>query len=325
MSLKYPYLLLLLLVYIPLVWWWLAPRKSHYAAMGLSSLKAFKGGKAKGRAWLIPAARILELASIGFLIVALARPQKTDHLTNSHIYGTDIVIALDISESMMNGDINPTRFDAAKTTAKEFISNRPNDNMGLVVFAGEAISIMPLTNDLFALQNAVDGVRMGQLANGTAIGDGLTSAINRVLNGKAKSKSIILITDGTNNAGDVAPSTAAEIAALKGIKVYTIGVGHDGKSVYVDPYGFSSTTIDTPIDEETLKEIASATDGKYFRATDSHALRDVFGEIDSLEKTGMDTESFQRTEEAFMPWVIAALCCFGLVLLLRYTILTKIP
>lgn len=325
MTLKYPFLLLLLLIYIPLVLWWLWPRRSHYASLGISSLSAFRGIKSGGRAWLITVSRILELAAMGFIIVALARPQKTDSLTNSHIYGTDIVIALDISESMMNADIAPSRFEAAKKTAKEFIRNREQDNIGLVVFGGEALSIMPLTNDLLALQTAVDGVKVGQLLNGTAIGDGLTSAINRVLNGQAVSKSIILITDGTNNTGDVAPSTASDIAALKGIKVYTIGVGNDGKSVYVDPYGFSTTTIDTPIDEQTLKEIASKTGGEYFRATDANALEEIFEQIDNLEKTSMDVESIQRTEEAFMPWILAALCCFGAVLLLRFTFLVKTP
>lgn len=325
MTLKYPYLLLLLLIYLPLVWWWLGGKRSHYASLGLSSLSAFKGRKVNGRVWLIPVSRVLQLAAIGFLIVALARPQKMDYLSNSHVFGTDIVIALDISESMNNNDIAPSRFRAAQETAKEFIRNRSQDNMGIVVFAGEALSIMPLTNDLLALQNAVDGVKTGQLSNGTAIGDGIVSSINRVLNGQASSKSIILITDGTNNTGDVSPSTAADIAALKGIKVYTIGVGKDGKSTYVDPYGFATTTIDTPIDEQSLQDIASKTGGKYFRATDADALGGVFEEIDSLEKTSMDVENFSRTEEAFMPWVLAALCCFGLVLLVRYSLLIKIP
>lgn len=325
MTLKYPYLLLLLLVYIPLIWFWLGSKHGHYASLSISSLKAFKGKRVGGRAILIPVVRIVELAAIGFLIVALARPQKQDYMTNSHILGTDIVLALDISESMSNNDIQPSRFEAAKATAGDFIRNRAQDNMGLVIFAGEALSIMPLTNDLLALQNAVNGIKMGELANGTAIGDGLVSAINRILNGKAKSKSIILLTDGTNNTGDVAPSTAADIAALKGIKVYTIGIGRDGKSVYVDPYGLTRTSIDTPIDEVTLKEIAQKTGGEYFRVTDAHALDRVFKEIDKLEKTSMDVENYQRTDEAFMPWVIAALCCFAFVLLLRYTLLTKIP
>lgn len=325
MTLKYPYLLLLLLLYIPLLWFWLGSKRSHYASLSLSSLKAFAGKKVGGRAFLIPVCRVLELAAIGLLIVALARPQRQHYLTNSHILGTDIVLALDISESMSNADISPTRFEAAKTTANDFIRNRAQDNMGLVIFAGEALSIMPLTNDLIALQNAVNNVKMGQLSNGTAIGDGLVSAINRVLNGTAKSKSIILLTDGTNNTGDVAPSTAADIAALKGIKVYTIGIGLDGKSVYVDPYGLARTSIDTPIDEETLKEIASKTGGEYFRVTDANALARVFKEIDKLEKTRMDVENYQRTDEDFMPWVLAALCCFGLMLIIRYTLLIKIP
>lgn len=325
MTLKYPYLLLLLIILLPLIWYWFGAKKTHFPSLGVSSLTAFKSRKFGGLAILFPVCKVLELVAIGCLIVALARPQKTDTLTNSQILGTDIVLALDVSESMQNFDIRPSRFEAAKSTAIDFIRHRNQDNMGLVIFAGDAISIMPLTNDLMALQNAVKGVKTGQLANGTAIGDGLVSAINRVLNGQAKSKSIILLTDGTNNAGDVAPSTAAEIAALKGIKVYTIGIGLDGQSVYVDPYGFTQTTIDTAIDEESLKDIANKTGGKYFRVTDSNTLNKVFGEIDSLEKTEMDVESYQRVEEAFMPWVLAALCCFGLVLLLRYTLLIKIP
>lgn len=325
MTLKYPFLLLLLLLYIPLIWFWIGRKNSNYASLNVSSLAPFSKKHVGGRAFLIPVSKILQLASIGFLIVALARPQKQDYMTNSHILGTDIVLAMDISESMSNGDIRPSRFEAAKSTAIDFIQNRTQDNMGLVIFAGEALSIMPLTNDILALQNAVHGVSMGQLANGTAIGDGLVSAINRVLNGQAKSKSIILLTDGTNNTGDVAPSTAADIAALKGIKVYTIGIGRDGKSVYVDPYGMSQTSIETPIDEATLKEIASKTGGKFFRVTDANTLKRVFNEIDNLEKTRMDVENYQRTDETFMPWVLAALACFCGALLLRLTILTKIP
>ena len=325
MTLKYPYLLYLLLILVPLLWIWLGARRSNYASLHISTLSAFKGKWVGGRAVLIPIIRILQLAAIGFLIVSLSRPQKQDFMTNSHIMGTDIVLALDISESMTNRDIRPSRFDAAKSTAIEFIQNRNQDNMGLVIFAGEALSIMPLTNDLMSLQNAVRSIKMGQLANGTAIGDGLVSAINRVLNGKATSKSIILLTDGTNNTGDVEPSTASEIASLKGIKVYTIGIGRDGKSVYVDPYGLSSTTIDTPIDEESLKEIAKKTGGQYFRVTNANTLSNVFKEIDKLEKTRMDVENYQRTEEAFMPWILAALVCYALALILRYTVFNKIP
>lgn len=325
MTLKYPYLLLLLLLYIPLILNWVLRRKNQFASIGISSLFPFKNRKVGGRASLIPVCRVLQLLAFGFLVVALARPQFTDRLSNSQIYGTDIVIALDISESMNITDINPSRFEAAKSTAIDFINKRNQDNIGLVTFAGEALSIMPLTNDLFSLQNAVNSTKVGQLADGTAIGDGLVSAINRVLNGQASSKSVILLTDGTNNSGRVAPSTAAEIAAKKGVKVYTIGIGRDGQSVYVDPYGLARTTISTPIDEETLKQIANLTDGKYFRATDAGSLKKVFKEIDNLEKTRMDTVTYQRTEEGFMPWVLAALCCFAVALLIRLTVLNKIP
>lgn len=325
MTLKYPWLLLLLLLYIPLIWWWIRSTRTGYASLSMSDLSSFRNRKVSGRAWLIPLSRLLKLAAIGCLIVALARPQTFDSLSNRQILGTDIVLSLDISESMSTPDIKPSRFEAAKKTASEFIANRPQDNIGLVIFGGEALSIMPLTNDNAALQSALANIRMGQLANGTAIGDGLVSAINRVLNGQAVSKSIILLTDGTNNAGDVAPSTAADIAAQKGIKVYTIGVGTDRDERITDPYGLATTVMHTYIDEDVLTQIADKTGGKYFRAKDSGTLKRVFEEIDTLEKTRMDVESYQRTEEAFMPWVLAALCCIGFVVLLRYTLLIKIP
>jgi Ca-activated chloride channel family protein len=196
--------------------------------------------------------------------------------------------------------------------------------MALVIFASESLSLLPLTNDRTTLLQTLENVRMGQLADGTAIGDGLASAINRVSSGKAKSKSIILLTDGSNNAGDVAPSTAAQIAKNKGIKVYTIGVGTNGVVMVQDPFGFP-TRIETKIDESSLKEIASATGGKYFRATDNNTLEKVFREIEKLEKTRMDATRYSRTSENFMPWVTLALILFAFELLLRYTLLRRIP
>lgn len=166
---------------------------------------------------------------------------------------------------------------------------------------------------------------MGDLNDGTAIGDGLVSAINRIVSGKAKSKSIILLTDGTNNAGDVPPATAAQIAKQKGIRVYTIGVGTNGTIRVNDPYGFSSTTIETKIDEESLMNIAQETNGKFFRAKNEKVLQEVFNEIDSLEKTILDVDKYTYTEENFEPWIILSLCALGLYLLLRYTILRRIP
>jgi Ca-activated chloride channel family protein len=257
--------------------------------------------------------------------VALCRPQSHDRFSSSSVEGTDIALALDVSGSMTAQDLTPTRFDAAKKVASKFISGRENDNMALIIFAGESLSLLPLTNDRNTLIQTLENVRLDQLADGTAIGDGLTSAINRISGGKAKSKSIILLTDGTNNSGDVAPSTAAQIAKQKGIRVYTIGVGTNGSMQVVDPYGFSSTTIETKIDEASLKQIASLTGGKYFRATDNRVLSNVFEEIDKLEKTRLDVQRHTRTEENFMPWIMAALILLSVEILLRHTLLRRIP
>ena len=222
-------------------------------------------------------------------------------------------------------DFKPNRFVAAKDVATSFVNSRSNDNMGLVVFAGESLSLMPLTNDRAALVNAIANIDMGDLNDGTAIGDGLTSAINRISQGKAKSKSIILLTDGSNNAGDVPPVTAAQIAKQKGIKLYTIGVGTNGKMQIADPYGFSTTTLETKIDEPLLKNMAKLTGGKYFRAKDERVLKQVFDEIDSLEKSSIDVNSVTLTEEQFMPWLWVAFASLALALFLRYTIIRRIP
>jgi len=268
---------------------------------------------------------VLELIAIGGAIIALSRPQTFDHMNNSRVEGTDIILALDISGSMSANDFTPNRFEVAKDVASKFINNRPDDNIGLVIFSGESLSLMPLTNDRAALVNAISNVHMGVLEDGTALGDGLTSAINRISSGKARSKSIILLTDGSNNAGDVPPSTAAQIARQKGIRVYTIGVGTNGSIQIADPYGFSSTTIETKIDEPTLRNIAKTTGGKFFRATNRSMLQDVFDEIDSLEKTVLDVDRYSRADENFMPFVLLAIISFSIMLMLRYLVLRRIP
>ncbi len=305
---KHPALLLLFLIYIPLVAWYIWKWRNSSPSMGVSTTSAFSGIRTSWKVWLMHLCFALQLVAIGGLIVALARPQTHDSQRTSRVKGTDIVLALDISSSMLATDLAPTRFDAAKDVARKFVNQRVDDNIGFVVFSGESLSLMPLTNDKPALINAISGVKTGLLNDGTAIGDGLSSAINRLTSGKAKSKSIILLTDGTNNAGDVAPATAARIAKEKGIKVYTIGVGTNGT-----------------IHETALKNIADITNGKYFRATDSRMLREVFNEIDSLEKTTLDVNKFTQTEENFMPWVLAAICAVVLQLLIRYTLLRRIP
>ena len=323
--LKYLGLLWLFLLYIPLIAWYVWKHRNANPSMGMSTVTPFAKLPVSWKVWAMHGLFALQLIAIGALIVALARPQTHDHLRTSRIEGTDIVIALDISGSMTAKDFEPSRFAAAKDVATKFVNTRKDDNMGLVVFAGESLSLMPLTNDRAALINAIRQVEMGDLNDGTAIGDGLTSAINRIASGKAKSKSIILLTDGTNNAGDVPPSTAAQIAKQKGIKVYTIGVGTNGSIQITDPYGFSTTTMETKIDEQSLTQIAELTGGKYFRATDKEMLNDVFEEIDRLEKTVLDVDRFTLTDENFMPWLLVALCAMCASLLLRYTVLRRIP
>ncbi|MDO4336447.1 MAG: VWA domain-containing protein [Bacteroidales bacterium] len=325
MKFLHPGLLWLLLVLVPLVVWYI--RKQHNAnpSLGVSTLKPFAKFSNSWKVWIVHFCFFLRLVCIAALIVALARPQSHDTLKNSKVLGTDIVLAMDISGSMTATDFKPTRFAAAKDVATAFVNSRQNDNMGLVVFAGESLSLMPLTNDRAALVNAIANVEMGDLNDGTAIGDGLSSAINRISQGKAKSKSIILLTDGSNNAGDVPPVTAAQIAKQKGIKIYTIGVGTNGKIQIADPYGFSSTTLETKIDEPLLTNMAKLTGGKYFRAKDERMLKHVFEEIDSLEKSSIDVNSVTLTQEEFMPWIWLAFAALALSFLLRYTVIRRIP
>ena len=323
--LKHPYILLLFLLYVPLIAWYIWKWRNSNPAIGVSSVRAFRKVRNSWIVYLMHFCFALQLIAIGGIIVALARPQTHDSHSTSRVEGTDIVLAMDISSSMLATDLKPTRFDVAKEVAQKFVNQRTDDNIGLVVFSGETLSLMPLTNDKPALINAISAIKTGMLNDGTAIGDGLSSAVNRLTSGKAKSKSIILLTDGTNNAGDVAPSTAAQIAKEKGIKIYTIGVGTNGSIQITDPYGFSTTTMETKIDESALKQIASLTNGKYFRATDAKMLRDIFEEINALEKTTLDVNRIVQTEENFMPWIVLALCALGLQLLLRYTILRRIP
>lgn len=325
MILKYPWVLLLFLIYIPILWWYFVRHRKSTPTLRMSSLAPFAKMPRSWKQWMMHFNFFLKMLALGCLIVAVCRPQTFDSKRKSRVEGTDIILAMDISGSMSSKDFEPTRFEAAKDVAIKFVNQRPNDNLGLVVFAGESLSLMPLTYDRAALTNAIQNVEMGDLNDGTAIGDGLASAVNRLVSGKAKSKSVILLTDGTNNAGQVPPVTAAQIAKSKGIKVYTIGIGTNGSIQITDPYGFSTTTLETKIDEQSLKQIADITDGKYFRAKDEKMLQKVFDEIDKLEKTQLDVENFTRTDEAFFPWILAALCCYGLSMLLRYTLLRRIP
>lgn len=328
MHFAHPHFLWTLLILVPLIVWYLFKQRNSNATMALSSTKAFASLPRSWKEYLRHALFILRLATIACLIIVMARPQVRDSWRTSSTEGTDIILALDVSSSMMARDFNPDRFNAAKEVAARFISGRESDNIGIVVFAGESLTGVPMTVDRAQLLQYLQNLSMNVLEDGTAIGDGIATSLNRLKEGKAKSKSIILLTDGSNNTGIVAPVTASEVAKELGVKIYTIGIGTNGMAPY--PTRTLSGRIEfTPqpvvIDEATLRTIAESTGGKYFRATGNRTLEEVFAEIDALEKTQMDVRHFSHTEDNYMMWAWIAFACFAFELLLRYTVLRTIP
>lgn len=319
----------LFLIFIPLIVWYVMKQKNATPSMLISTTKAFDKVGTSWKVWLRHFMFVLRLAAIGCVIVVLARPQTRDRWQTEETEGTDIVLALDVSTSMLARDFRPDRFEAAKEVASKFIAGRETDNIGIVIFSGESFTLVPMTSDKAVLLNYVQDIKMGMLEDGTAIGDGLATAINRIKGGKAKSKSIILLTDGSNNTGIVAPLTAAEIARRMGVKVYTIGVGTNGEAEFPigrNIYGkVEYQLMPVVIDEVTLKKIANTTGGAYFRATDKSTLNDIFNEIDKLEKTKMDVKQFSHTEDNYLPWALALLALVIVELLARNTILRNIP
>ncbi|MDD7557516.1 MAG: VWA domain-containing protein [Porphyromonas somerae] len=326
MTFAHPYFFLLLLL-VPLAIGLYLWREKRPATFTLSTIGAFRGRKVSWRTRLcwLPFA----LALLAFIsgVVALARPQSSNAYSTESTEGINIVLALDISGSMLAKDLQPNRFEAAKSVAGEFVSSRPYDNIGLVVFAGESYTQCPLTTDHAVLLNMINGVEMGLVNDGTAIGSGLATAVNRLKEIKEGSKVVILLTDGTNNSGTIAPVTAAEIAASFGIRVYTIGVGTMGEALYpIQTYlGVEYVSMPVEIDEASLKQIASATGGQYFRATDNNSLHKIYEEIDQLEKVKLKVESFTQKEELFPPYLWAALILLFASLLLRSTLFRRMP
>lgn len=328
MQLANPKYLWLFLVYIPLIVWYILKQRNAHPAMGLSSISAFVGRRMPIRAILRHFLFVLRLAAIGCLIIILARPQTRDNWHTTATEGTDIVLAMDVSGSMLTRDLKPDRLEAAKKMATQFINGRPDDNIGIVIFAGESLTGIPMTIDHNAVASYIAGLNTNMLSDGTAIGDGIATSINRIKEGKAKSKSIILLTDGTNNTGLVAPNQAAEIAKNEKIKIYTIGIGTNGMapSPAYDAFGrLTFVQEKVVIDENTLNTIAAMTGGKYFRATDNKSLANIFSEIDRLEKTKMDISHFSHTEDNYMPWAWLLIGIFCLELLLRYTVIRTLP
>lgn len=328
MEFAHPNILWLFMIYLPIIAWYIRKQRNAHPAMEVSSTLPYAKIPRSFKEYLLHGLFILRLAVIGCVIIILARPQTRDSWRTSSTEGTDIILALDISTSMLARDFKPDRFEAAKEVATKFVSGRENDNIGVVIFAGESFTAVPMTMDRALIANYISSIKMGMLEDGTAIGDGLATAINRIKDGKAKSKSIIILTDGSNNTGVVAPTTAAEIAKKYGIKVYTIGVGRNGMAPMPQQNyfgGIDYVNMPVVIDEATLKNIASVTGGKYYRATNNNVLNEIFAEIDRLEKTQMDVKHFSHTEDNYMIWAWFALGLFILEIVMRHTILRTIP
>lgn len=328
MQLAHPGYLWLFLLFIPLIAWYVLKHRNAHPALEVSTVNPFAKLHRSYKEYLLHFLFILRLVTIACIIIILARPQTRDSWRTTNTEGIDIVLALDVSPSMLARDFKPDRLEASKEVAANFVNSRENDNVGLVLFANESFTGVPMTMDRAVLTNYIQGIEMGMLGNATAIGDGIVTSVNRIKDGQAKSKTIILLTDGSNNAGNVAPLTAAEIARKYGIKIYTIGIGTNGTALYPQQDYFGKIEYvpqEVVIDEETLKEIASTTGGKYFRATGNNVLEDVFEQIDQLEKTAMNIRNFSHTEDNYMIWAWIAFGCLVLQLLMRYTILRTIP
>lgn len=330
MNFAHPGYLWLFLLFIPLIGWYVWRERKGVPTMQLSSTSAFAGMSTGWKVYVRHLMLVVKLAAIACLIIILCRPQSYDSWARSEAEGTDIVLAVDISASMLSRDLTPDRLSAAKAVAQNFVSKRETDNIGLVIFAGDGFTLLPMTTDNAQLINTIKELDVRMLdSDGTAIGDGIATAINRIKGGKAKSKSIILITDGTNNTGVVAPLTAAEIAQHDSIRIYTIGVGTHGTAPIPVAQDWAGNLVfkqlPVTIDEPTLQKVATMTGGKYFRATDNNVLDQVFKEIDKLEKTKIDVQNFSNAHDNYMPWAWLLLGLVLLDLLVHYTVLRRLP
>jgi Ca-activated chloride channel family protein len=317
------------LIVLPLmVVWYLWRGRRGTAAMRLSGFENLDERVGSSRIWLRHVLFLLRLAVVALLVVVLARPQSSNKWEQVTTEGIDVVMCMDVSGSMRAMDFKPNRLEASKNVGIEFVNARQDDRFGLVVFAGESFTQCPMTTDRAVVVNFLKEIDFGVIEDGTAIGMGLATAVNRIKDSKAISKVIILLTDGVNNRGDVGPVTAAEIAASFGIRVYTIGVGSQGNAPIPvqDMFGRTVTrNMPVEIDEEVLRQIAEKTDGAYFRATDNNKLREIYQEIDQLEKTRLDVKHFSKKKEEYFPFLLAAMLLLLVEILMRYTVFRIIP
>ena len=323
-----PYYLWLLTLLVPMIGYYVWRTLQGGASIQISSVAGVVRAPRTVRYYLRHLPFALRAAAFALLVVALARPQDVEQNVRTNTEGIDIMLAIDVSGSMLARDFRPDRITAAKEVAGSFIADRYGDRIGLVAFAGEAFTQSPLTTDQGTLQTLLSRIRSGLIEDGTAIGNGLATAINRLRESEAKSKVIILLTDGVNNQGQIAPMTAAEIAKAQGIRVYTIGVGTEGMAPYpaIDMFGnLTFVNQKVEIDEKVLKAISDMTGGRYFRATDKEKLKAVYDEINQLEKSKIEVMKHISYHELFLTWALAALGLLFTEFLLSNLVLKRIP
>lgn len=322
-----PYFLYVLIIIPLLVVWYIFLGRKHQAYVKFTDTSFFAGLPRSWKVYVRHVLFALEMCALALLIVALARPQSSSKNQKINVEGIDIVLTMDISSSMLAQDLKPDRLEAAKNVAADFVKGRPGDRMGLVVFASETFTQVPLTTDHSMLLNMLKDMKCGMLEDGTAIGDGLASSVSRLKDSEAISKVVILLTDGDNNAGSVDPATAAEMAKIFGIRVYTIGAGTRGTAPYPvqTPFGgIQYQQIPVNINEPLLQQIADETGGKYYRATSNEKLQQIYDEIDQLERSKIEINEFTRVHEEFLPLVIWSLVLLLLVFILRHTVLKSL-
>lgn len=326
MTFNNPEYLFLLFLLIPIFFWYFWELRKSDASIQISSHKTIRDFPKSFRVYFLHVPFALRVIALTLLILALARPQTSNQWRTEKTEGIDIMMALDISSTMLAEDLRPNRLEVAKNVATEFILARPNDNIGLVVFASQSFTQCPLTTDHAVLVNLFKSVEYGMIEDGTAIGLGLANAVNRMKDSPTKSKVIILLTDGSNNRGEIAPATAAEIARTFGIRVYTIGVGSHGqvRIPVQTPMGTQYVTTDSEFDETTLKDIAQTTGGEYFRATNAATLRSIYQQIDELEKTKIRVQEHSKKNEGYALFVLGALLCVILEILIRNLVIKSI-
>ena len=324
----YPAFFYALLLLPVMIGWYIWRGRNSTSFMTLSGFENLDERVGTSRIWLRHILFVFRLLVITLIIIVLARPRSSNQWEKVTTEGIDIVMCMDVSGSMRAMDFKPNRLEASKNVGIEFVNARQDDRFGLVVFAGESFTQCPMTTDRGVVINFMKDIDFGVIEDGTAIGMGLATAVNRIKESRARSKVIILLTDGVNNRGDVGPVTAAEIAASFGIRVYTIGVGSHGSAPVPvqDAFGRMMTRrMPVEIDEDVLKAIAEKTGGSYFRATDNNTLREIYQQIDQMEKTRLDVKQFSKKKEEYFPFLLAAMLILLFEIMLRYTIFRTIP